>query len=585
MIQPAGDSTLVVELDERIDPGVNRRALALAESIRGAAISGVRDVVPTYCTVAVFFDPLRVDYDALVATIERQCSSDGSGPEPTQPPIRVPVCYGGEFGPDLGDVARFAGLSEREVVVLHTSTRVRVFMLGFVPGFPYMGEVDRRIAMPRLDTPRVRVPAGSVGIAGAQTGIYPSDTAGGWRVIGRTLLKPFDLARPEPRLFTPGQTVEFQAIDRAEFERAEESTRGARTKDLRGSHAPIPGELPSERGSYPFPSAAVVDCSPALVWARSQTSSGALRVISSGMLTTIQDLGRWGFQAWGVPVAGPMDPWSHRLANALAGNDSGDATLEVTLLGPELEFNDERVVAIAGAEFDLTLNGRRVSSNQALLAPPRSRLRFGTRRRGARAYVAVSGGIDVAPVLGSRSTHLPSGMGGLGGRPLMDGDELPLGHARARPAMLDEPVTPRTLPHGGSARVRIMLGPHDARFEHNAVSALQARPYAISATSNRMGFRLEGPGLEHARPAEIISDATPLGSLQVPASGQPILLMADCQTTGGYPKIATVISADVGVAGQLAPGDAVSFAVCSQREALSALIDAERHLMALGAFS
>jgi KipI family sensor histidine kinase inhibitor len=574
VIRPAGDSTVVVELEEQIDPAVNRRAIALAESIRGAAISGVRDVVPTYCTVAVFFDPLRVDYDALVATIERKCALGVSNSEPTHPPVRVPVCYGGEFGPDLGDVARFAGLSEREVVELHTSTRVRVFMLGFVPGFPYMGEVDRRIAMPRLDTPRVRVPAGSVGIAGAQTGIYPTDTAGGWRVIGRTSLNPFDLARPEPCLFKAGQTVEFQAIDRAEFERVETSS---------------PAGIRAEKELYPFSSALVEGSSPIVVRpdvrARSLPGPGALRVISSGMLTTVQDLGRWGFQAWGVPVAGPMDPWSHRLANALAGNESGDATLEVTLLGPELEFNDERVVAIAGAEFDLTLNGRRVSSNQALLAQPGSRLRFGIRRRGARAYVAVSGGIDVAPVLGSRSTHVPSGMGGLNGRPLKDGDELPLGNARAQPARLYHSVTPRTLPRGGPARVRIIPGPQAARFEPNAISALQAGPYGISPRSDRMGFRLEGPRLVHAGGADVISDATPLGSLQVPSSGQPILLMADCQTTGGYPKIATAISADLGIAGQLAPGDTVSFAVCCQRDALSALIEAERQLMALGPLS
>jgi KipI family sensor histidine kinase inhibitor len=557
VIQPAGDSTLVVQLEERVDPAVNSRALALAASIRSAALNGVRDVVPTYCSVAVSFDPLRVDYEALVAAIERACSLPATDPEPPRPPLRVPVCYGGELGPDLGDLARFARLSEREVVELHTSTRVRVFMLGFVPGFPYMGVVDRRIAMPRLGTPRVRVPAGSVGIAGVQTGIYPSETAGGWRVIGRTPLKLFDLARSQPCLFNAGQSVDFHAIDRAEFERA----------DTSGSF----GERRADEESS--------------LKTRRVSGSGVLRVISSGMLTTVQDLGRWGFQAWGVPVAGPMDPWSHRLANALAGNDSGDATLEVTLLGPELQFDDERIVAIAGAEFDLTLNGRRVPSNQALLAPPRSRLHFGPRRRGARAYVAVAGGIDVASVLGSRSTHVPSAMGGLNGRPLMDGDELPLGNPRHRPARLDRPVTPDTLPHGGPARVRILPGPQDACFERNAWSTLQSAPYAISSTSDRMGFRLEGRGLGHAPGADVISDATPLGSLQVPASGQPILLMADRQTTGGYPKIATVISADVGLAGQLGPGDTVSFAVCSRQEALSALIAAERALMAVGSLS
>jgi antagonist of KipI len=276
-----------------------------------------------------------------------------------------------------------------------------------------------------------------------------------------------------------------------------------------------------------------------------------------------------------------MDPVSHRLANALVGNDRGAALLEVTLVGPELEFEDERLVAIAGAEFESWLDGRPAPSRAPFIVSAGSHLRFGARQLGARAYLAVSGGIAVPPVLGSRSTHVLSGMGGADGRALLAGDRLPLG-VRSRLSRAALPLTAREsrpVPH---ATVRVLAGPQVEYFAPGALDVLQSAPYVIAQNSDRMGFRLEGPPLTHSRGADIVSDATPLGVLQVPASGQPILLMADRQTTGGYPKIATVIAADLAIAGQLAPADTIRFVVCTAREALSALIAQERALMALG---
>ena len=216
-IVPAGDSAIVVEFEERIDPAINARAIALADAIQASGIAGLRDVVPTFRSVAVYFDPLRVDYDALVAIVERGAEPSGGDLRPDQV-VRIPVCYGGELGPDLPEVAEFAHTTDDEVVRIHTAGRYRVFMLGFVAGFAYLGTVDERIAMPRHSTPRVRVPTGSVGIAGVQTGIYPAETPGGWRVIGRTPVKPFDADRPEPFLMKAGDRVEFYAIDRAEYD-------------------------------------------------------------------------------------------------------------------------------------------------------------------------------------------------------------------------------------------------------------------------------------------------------------------------------------------------------------------------------
>jgi inhibitor of KinA len=218
-IVPAGDSALIVEFDERIDPDVNARTIACADAIEAAGVAGVRDVVPTYRSVAVYFDPLRTDGRALTACVEREAAKPAKAGPAARMPVRIPVCYGGELGPDLAGVASFAGLPESDVVGVHAGATYRVFMLGFVPGFAYLGIVDARIAMPRRATPRVRVPAGSVGIAGAQTGVYSAETPGGWQLIGRTPVKPFDPGRAEPFLMKAGDAVQFYPIERAEFDR------------------------------------------------------------------------------------------------------------------------------------------------------------------------------------------------------------------------------------------------------------------------------------------------------------------------------------------------------------------------------
>jgi inhibitor of KinA len=217
-IVPAGDSALIVEFEERIDPAVNARAVACAVTIQSTNLSGVRDVVPTYRSVAIYFDPLRTDSAAMLACIHRAAAQTVPELAAARAPVRIPVCYGGELGPDLSGVAAFAGIPEDEVVRLHTSTTYRVFMLGFVPGFAYLGIVAERIAMPRHSTPRVRVPSGAVGIAGVQTGVYPAETPGGWQLIGRTPLKAFDASRTDPFLMQAGDAVQFYPIAREEFD-------------------------------------------------------------------------------------------------------------------------------------------------------------------------------------------------------------------------------------------------------------------------------------------------------------------------------------------------------------------------------
>lgn len=275
------------------------------------------------------------------------------------------------------------------------------------------------------------------------------------------------------------------------------------------------------------------------------------RVVSAGLLTTVQDRGRWGHQSSGVPVAGPMDLASHDAANAIVGNTPDAATLEVTILGPLIRFDAAARLVVTGADLSAMLDGTALALNQPLGVPAGATLAFGPRRRGARAYVAIDGGVASPILLGSRSTHAGTGLG----RPLVAGDVVPLGTAHERPGLRRPPIA---MPAGG-ARVRVRRGPQAGASTDAALALLIQSRFVISPQSNRMGYRLTGPVLPLPPMPPMISDATFMGGIQVTPSGEAIVLMADRQTTGGYPQIATIISADLGVAGQLAPGEWLEF--------------------------
>jgi KipI family sensor histidine kinase inhibitor len=201
-----------VEFEERVDPAVNILAVSLDAALRRVMLCGVRDIVTSYRAVAVYFDPIRTSLEKLVSEIERLASCKPEGSSSQRLPIEIPVCYGGEYGPDLLKVAEYLGYSVSEVVDRHTKPIYLVYMVGFLPGFAYMGNTDTKIDIPRHQTPRVRVPACSVGLAGRQTGIYPMEMPGGWQLIGRTSLKPFDLSRADPFLFKPGDHIRFFSV-------------------------------------------------------------------------------------------------------------------------------------------------------------------------------------------------------------------------------------------------------------------------------------------------------------------------------------------------------------------------------------
>jgi inhibitor of KinA len=218
-IVPAGDAALVLELPPAFDPATSARVVAIAETARRRCGHVLRDLVIGYHTLTVYFDPLAIDARWLEDQLESIGGEDVTGDVAFGATVEVPVCYGGDLGPDLPAVAAQVGCSEEDVIALHTGRDYLVFVVGFVPGFAYMGPVDPRLALPRRSNPRTRVPAGSVAIAAGQTGIYPVDTPGGWHLLGRTTVRPFDEARAEPSLFRPGDRVVFRSISREEFDR------------------------------------------------------------------------------------------------------------------------------------------------------------------------------------------------------------------------------------------------------------------------------------------------------------------------------------------------------------------------------
>jgi len=297
-----------------------------------------------------------------------------------------------------------------------------------------------------------------------------------------------------------------------------------------------------------------------------------LTILDPGALTTIQDVGRLGWGRFGIPPSGPMDAAAFAAANHLVGNPCEAAALEVTLTGPALAASRDCLVAVCGAEFELWAGRLPVPAWHAVYLRAGHALRFGKRLTGARAYLAVDGGVDVSPYLGSRSTHLRGRFGGLEGRALQAGDRVTIG-APIHTHHIDRAGTRWPIPDwragDGVAEVRVVLGPQADHFSAAAVDRFLGNAYRVTAAADRMGIRLQGRRLDRAVESGIVSDGIVTGSIQVPPDGQPIVMMVDRQTTGGYPKIANVIRADVPRLAQVVPGDEVRFEEVTVREARS----------------
>ncbi|HTZ26467.1 MAG TPA: urea amidolyase family protein [Streptosporangiaceae bacterium] len=540
--RPAGDAALLLEAQ-----GVAAR---LAVAILTERVAGVVDVVPGAQTVLVTIEPGSNDVGELAAALLELPLPPGRPGEAAL--AEIAVVYD---GPDLGEVAELTGLSPGEVVARHTAGEYTVGWLGFSPGFGYLTGLDPVLAsVPRLAEPRLRVPAGSVAIAGGLAAVYPSTSPGGWRLLGRASAALWDSGREPPALLSPGMRVRFRQVD--------------------------PGVLTPPRHTTPATSRP-----------GDRKSGPVIEVIRPGPLATVQDLGRPGYGHLGVPHSGAADAASLRLANRLAGNPDGAAGIELTLGRAVFRFHSAAVVAVDGAPLPLTVEpgtedaardsrggagpsgpaeaatdslggvaARDVPHGSAFEVPAGAVLRLGAPAAGLRSYLAVRGGVGVPAVLGSRSADLRSGLGPAALRP---GDVLPVGDDQASAAGAAA-AQPTVLPVPGEPAVlRVIPGPRDDWFAPDALRQLCARTYVVTPASDRTGLRLDGPALPSAGRGELLSEGVAAGALQVPHGGKPILLLADHPVTGGYPVIATVLSSDIGLAAQLRPGSKLRFALAA----------------------
>ncbi len=525
---PVSSNALLVELAD-LD-----QTLALLASLQRDPVHGVAELVPAARTILVHFRPWATGADALVRAIAARDLSQRV--ERGNTSIEIPVRYDGE---DLAEVAQWLGITPEEVVRRHTGSEYTVAFTGFAPGFAYLSGGDPSLDVPRRRTPRTRIPAGAVGLAGTFSGVYPKASPGGWQIIGTTPLAMWDLGREPPALLQPGYRVRF--VDMATLDGAVD------TATESGVDEPVRTAVPAVAARSEGGSAA-----------RSAARSASLKVKGTGLQTVFQDLGRHGMAGQGVSASGALDRAALRMANRLVGNRSDSPALETVGGGLQLQSQGETVLAVTGADAPLTVcteDGRqwRVPTHQAVALADGDTLSVGQPAAGARCYVAARGGFAVAPVLGSCATDT---LAGIGPAPLSVGDALAVLPARAGAVVgmpeqlaVDLPSVERDVV------LDVVLGPRTDWFTAESVARLAAQRWQVTPQSNRVGLRLTGDvPLERAVTGELSSEGTVPGALQVPPSGQPILFLADHPLTGGYPVIGAVAPHHLDRAGQVPVG-------------------------------
>ncbi len=298
----------------------------------------------------------------------------------------------------------------------------------------------------------------------------------------------------------------------------------------------------------------------------------SITVLNPGLLTTVQDQGRIGYQQFGVSVSGVMDPRSASLANILVGNDEKEAVLECTMMGPHLQFDKANCIAITGGDLMPTLDGKPIPNYTAVKVEAGQVLKFTMPKTGCRAFIAFAGGLDIPEVMGSRSTYMKAKIGGVEGRKLAKGDVIGFRAPKAELKNMNFRSMASEFVPRKEYTVRVVLGPQDDYFTDAGIETFLSQVYTVTAEFDRMGCRLEGAAIQHKDGGDIISDGIAFGAIQVPSSGQPIIMLGDRQTTGGYTKIANVISADFRILAQLKQGDKVRFEKVSVKAAQDALL-------------
>ena len=435
----------------------------------------------------------------------------------------IDTVYDGE---DLAVVGELTGLGTDGVIAAHTGQVWTVAFAGFAPGFGYMVGENQALSVPRRSSPRTAVPAGSVALAGNYSAVYPRSSPGGWQLIGRTGAKMWDLDREQPALASPGHRVQYRAV--------------------REVVTLAPGHTPA---SAPAP----------------EVSTG-LRIASPGLQSLVQDLGRYGHSGLGVSAAGALDRASLRRANRLVGNTPSAAAIETVAGGLTVQAVGDQVLAVTGAPSELAIetppdagtdevNRRIVPMATPFALLDGETLTLGQPATGFRSYLAVRGGVDAAPVLGSRSTDT---MSGIGPAPLAAGDLLAAG-GEADSGVVGSPELQPEYPGAGVTVLDVVPGPRADWFDQAALDSFASQEWSVKPQSNRVGMRLDGVPLQRSRAGELPSEGTVAGALQVPPEGLPVLFLADHPITGGYPVIAVVVDSQLDLAAQVPIGGRIRF--------------------------
>ncbi|MFE5293842.1 carboxyltransferase domain-containing protein [Isoptericola sp. NPDC056618] len=552
------DDALLVEVDDLA------QALALHASLRDDPVAGVGQAVPGARTLLVPFDPWRLPASRLADGLRARAAAvvGPTGEDAGGRLVEIPTVYDGE---DLGDVGRLLACSTEEVVRRHTGASWVVGFVGFAPGFAYLTGDDETLVVPRRESPRTRVPAGSVALAGPYSGVYPRSSPGGWQLVGRTDVVTWDADRDPPTPWAPGDRVRFTAV------RA--SARGAGLAHDGSSGPARQSELPP-RAETAAPTT-------------SATGLEVLEVVTPGLQALVQDLGRPGLAHLGVSASGAADARSLRAANRAVGNPGGAAAVEAVGGGLRLRARTDAVVALAGADADAVVHrggdpddARRAPLARAFRLRAGDELALGAPARGRRTYVAVRGGVAAPPVLGSRATDT---LAHLGPDPLAPDARLSLMASNKRSAAANGAMTqeiacwkagrgavalddvgapdPTALPAPGEVTtLPVVLGPHDDWFAD--LAALLDQEWRVTDRSDRVGLRLDGAPLTRTADAqgrELPSEGCVTGALQVPPDGLPVLFGVDHPLTGGYPVVASVASTHLWLLGQLPPGALLRF--------------------------
>lgn len=518
-VRPVGTRTVLAELSGLQD------VLALQAALLESPLPGQQDVLAAAETVMV-----RAESPAAARRIGRiLLELDLSAPVPQDGGLVViDTVYDGD---DLAEVGKLTGLGVEGVIAAHCGQTWTVAFAGFAPGFGYMVGENKSLEVPRRSSPRTAVPAGSVALAGNYSAVYPRRSPGGWQLIGRTGARMWDLHRPEPALASPGHRVRFRAV-----------------RDV-VQMAPEPSAAPG--GEQPA----------------TQTSSG-LRVLSPGIQSLIEDLGRQGHSALGVSAAGALDRASLRRANRLVGNSPSAAAIETVSGGLKVQAVGDQVLAVAGAPSDLSVltpsdadSGEAEQRRTVPVAAPFALLdgeilTIGVPEAGFRSYLAVRGGVASEPVLGSRSTDT---MSGIGPPPLAAGQLLPVG-SETESGVVGSPELQPDYPRGVTV-LDIVPGPRADWFDQAALDSLCGQDWTVTPESNRVGMRLQGTPLQRSRTGELPSEGTVAGAIQMPLEGLPVLFLADHPITGGYPVIGVVVDHQLDLAAQVPIGGTIRFRI------------------------